>query len=194
MAPETLDLAQAKVVLDAERAQLERLDGEFREEKRGSTAGLVSLQVQAAELTLLGLEWSEAPREGPLLPIDLDVTFSGDPVYLPILAHGVFNQTVAVSVQEMEITFVEPQFVTGRLRLRFYKAAALDLDNLPPVDGLDPDLAALAAEVAVRETARDALRQVLAQRTENRQWLTRAVPLAVVAREDVVLSPTASVD
>ncbi len=194
MDPQTLDLSQAATVLDIQRARLETLDGEFSEEKRGSTAGLVSLQVQAAELTLLGLEWYEVPREGPLVPIDLEVAFSGDPVYLPILAHGVFNQTQALSVQQLELTFLEPDFVTGRLRLRFYRAAPLELDSLPPVDGLDPALASLAAEVAVRESARDALTQVLADRADNRRWLTYAVPPAVLAAEDVVLAPKASVD
>lgn len=182
--PTTLDLEHAAEVLDLERARLGELSGDLEEDRRSSTSGLVSLQVQAAGLQTLGLSWSAGEREGPLQAITLDVRFSGDPRNTPILAHGIYKQALALRVDALELTFVEPDFVLGTLSLRFWASVDLELDALPPVEGLDPELARLAAEVAVLESAQAALDLHRRGASENRRWLTQSLPALVLSGTD----------
>ena len=185
--PSTLDLVHAEEVLDIERTRLEDYRGDLRDARRSSTAGFLSLQAQAAELTVLELEWEELPREGPLVPVLLLLRFSGDPLNVPILAHGLYNLNLPLEVRLLELTFVGEDFVLGRLELCFWRAAEFELERLPAVEGLDEELARLAAEVSVRESVQAALDQHLANRAENRRWLTWSLPALALGGQDGVL-------
>ena len=181
--PADLDLDRAAEVLKLQRAQLE-LSGDLERDHRSSTSGLISLQVQAAGLQPLGLSWAVGEREGPLQAVTLDVRFSGDPLNTPILAHGIYNQALALQVDALELTFIEPNFVLGTLSVRFWTALDLELDALPEVEGLDPELARLAAEVAVLESAQAALDGHRHGGADNRRWLTQALPALVLSGTD----------
>lgn len=186
----TLDLDHAAEVLDIERLRLQELSGALTPSRESSVSGFVSLQTQAAALSVIELSWAEGQREGPLVPVELTLRFSGDPLHVPILADGLYNLSLPLAVRSLELRFIEGEepFVLGRVVVRFWRTPELDLQRLPSVEGLDPELARLTAEVAVGEAARQALSERRHESAANRRWLMTALPALILSGEDGELS------
>ena len=122
LAPEELE--ETVEVLRAKRSEKQRqVDEALWSENRDAVAHFVSLQVIAADMRVVRLNWSPPKKDKQLEALDLEVQVKGTYYNLPILLNGLYRQSrpiqiTYVSVESPRATAVQTAVL---LRIRFYR-------------------------------------------------------------------------
>lgn len=157
------DLSHAAEVLAAERAIVDDgLTAALWPEYQSQVAGLAGLQAQGAELLLNDLVWRVLPGQGVLVPIELELTVTGQYYDLPILVDGLYRSAWPVEIKRIEVDTPKLNAATVRATIvaRFHRPPAIGTEWLEDEGAAlfpeDPDAAgralAEAAELRVLES------------------------------------------
>jgi hypothetical protein len=119
-----LQLSMATEALSEERKTKEsQLVTALLPHAERGVADFVSLQVIAAELRVKEMDWVYLPKQGDLVPVELELRASGSYYNLPILLDGLYRQS-----RPVEITYLAVETPTAMvaqtdvlLRLRFHR-------------------------------------------------------------------------
>jgi len=128
-----LDLEHAVDVLIAEQELVDaELHAALWPEYQSQVAGLAGLQAQGAELVLHDLTWRVLPVQGVLVPVELELTVSGQYYDLPILIDGLYRSAWPVEVRRIvvETPKLNAATVQATVLARFHRPPEVDADWL----------------------------------------------------------------
>jgi hypothetical protein len=154
---------------------------------QGTTTDFVALQVQAAELSFRGVEWTTLPQQGAVIPVEMTLRVAGSYYNLPILIDGLYRQSRPLELRwvEVESPKVLLAHTEATIRMRFHRPPSLQTASLSQrVAALnwsgDPMIAqeamTLAAELRLLENFDRELRLLERGRAANRTAVTTALP------------------
>ena len=165
-----VDLEHATEVLAAERAILdEELTAALWPEYQSQVAGLAGLQAQGAELVLNDLVWRVLPAQGVLVPVELELTVTGQYYDLPILVDGLYRSAWPVEIKRIEVETpkLNAAGVQATINARFHRPPFIDTTWLEEEGAaLFPEEPEAAGE-ALSEAARLRVLEAFADRTPS---------------------------
>jgi len=118
------ELEKTVATLRTERLEKQRgIDEALWPESRDAVAHFVSLQVIAADMRVVRLNWSPPKKDKELEALELEIQVKGTYYNLPILLNGLYRQSrpiqiTYVSVESPRATAVQTEVL---LRIRFYR-------------------------------------------------------------------------
>jgi len=120
-----LDLAAESLGEERKAKESQLVTALLPHAERG-VADFVSLQVIAAELRVKALDWVYLPKQGNLVPVELELRASGSYYNLPILLDGLYRQSrpVEITYLSVETPMAMVTQTDVLLRLRFHRPLA----------------------------------------------------------------------
>ena len=187
------ELSRMQLGLTADTLGEERRDKEAKmisallpHAERG-VADFVSLQVIAAEMRVVGLDWVYLPQQEHVVPVELEIKASGSYYNLPILLDGLYRQSRPVEITYLSVETPRAMIAQTdvHLRLRFHRPPTATTaylaeiaDRLALADDSDTTFLALSEAAKLEQLANfeDQIPRLKEVSKRNRASIMTTVP------------------